>query len=186
MRPTLPVFLLLFFCCFFQQPKLQAQGNFSLLNGCIDDATVFVAFTGETEISTCAGDGEPDRIRFATSTLAQSFAYVVVDENDIIVSIGFSNFIDFEMLPLGTLRVYAFSTLGFITAEVGEDFNTAQLSEPCFGLTTNFVTVNNGSPGGSTVSTTTGQDTISVCAGDGLDDLISFTSDNDAPNLAFV
>ncbi|MEM8584008.1 MAG: T9SS type A sorting domain-containing protein [Bacteroidota bacterium] len=186
MRPTLPVFFLLFLCCLWQQSPLQAQGNFALLNGCITDATVFVAFTEETEISTCAGDGEPDRIRFATSTLAQSFAYVVVDENDTIVSIGFSNFIDFEMLPLGTLRVYAFSTLGFITAQVGEDFNTAQLSEPCFGLTTNFVTVNNGSPGGSTISTTSGQDTLSVCAGDGLADLISFTSDSDAPNVAFV
>ncbi|MEM6398213.1 MAG: hypothetical protein AAF741_17815, partial [Bacteroidota bacterium] len=182
------IFLLfpLVVCCFFQQSQIKAQGNFFLNNGCIDDATVFVAFTGETEINTCAGDGESDRIRFATSTLAQSFGYVVVDENDIIVSIGFSNFIDFEMLPQGVLRVFAFSTLGFITAQVGEDFNTAQLSVPCFGLTTNFVTVNNGTTGASTISTTTGQDTISICASDGLADLVNFESDNTTPSVAFV
>lgn len=166
--------------------NLNAQNYFSLTNGCIDSTSVAVAFTGETEISTCTADGTSDRIRFATSNLAMAYGYVVVDVNDIIVSIGFSNFIDFEMLPAGVLRVYAFSNFGFITAEVGEDFNTAQLSVPCFGLTTNFVTVNNASPGAPTVSTPSGETEFSTCPNDGIADIISFTSDGTLENTAFI
>ena len=173
------------FCCCLTTTEVRAQGYFSLMNGCIDDATIAVAFTGETEIGTCGGDGESDRIRFATSNLFMAFAYVVVDENDIIVSIGFSNFIDFDMLPLGTLRVYAFSNYGLITASVGDDFNTATLAVPCFGLTTNFVTVINGSPGENSIASDQG-DIVDVCTSDGIADLINFTATNNGPNTAFV
>ncbi|MEM7573013.1 MAG: T9SS type A sorting domain-containing protein [Bacteroidota bacterium] len=187
MRPFQNVLysLLLFLCFCLTTTEVRAQGYFSLMDGCIDDATVAVAFTGETEIGTCGGDGESDRIRFATSNLFMAFGYVVVDDNDIIVSIGFSNFIDFDMLPLGTLRVYAFSNYGFITASVGEDFNTAVLAVPCFGLTTNFVTVINGSPGENTIASDQGE-VIDVCTSDGQPDLINFTATNNGPNTAYV
>ncbi len=173
-------FSLLVFCTTLTVGSLQAQNFYSLTNACIDSASVSVAFTGETEISTCNGDGVMDRIRFRTSSLHMAFGYVVVDANDIIVSIGFSNFIDFEMLPAGTLRVYAFSNLGLITASVGETFSDAQLSVPCFGLTTNFVLVNNNAPfTGATITTTDGETEVSTCPGDGVDDIITFTIDTD-------
>ncbi|NJO86687.1 MAG: hypothetical protein HC821_01015 [Lewinella sp.] len=85
-----------------------------------------------------------------------AYAYVVVDANNIIVSIGFSNFINFAMLPTGPLRVYAFSNYGFLTARVGDNFTTTPLSVPCFGLTTNFVAVNNTAPGGTNITSPDG------------------------------
>ncbi len=179
-------FSFLMVCMTLAVGNLQAQNYFALANACIDSASVEVAFTGETEISTCNGDGVMDRIRFRTSSLHMAFGYVVVDANDIIVSIGFSNFIDFEMLPAGTLRVYAFSNLGLITASVGETFSDAQLSVPCFGLTTNFVLVNNNAPfSGATITTADGATEISTCPGDGVDDVFSFTIDTDN-NVVYV
>lgn len=165
---------------------LSAQNYYSFNNGCITNTTVAVAFTGETEIENCSGDGVSDRIRFATSNLAMAYAYVVVDANDIIVRIGFSNFIDFEMLPPGVLRVYAFSNYGLITASVGDVFSTATLAVPCFGLTTNFVTVNNTAPGSATISTLSGETEVRLCPGDGIADIVSLTGTGSLPNIAYL
>ncbi len=164
----------------------QSQNYYSLANGCITNTTVAVAFTGETVIDNCAGDGLSDRVRFTTSNLAMAYAYVVVDANDLIVRIGFSNFIDFEMLPAGVLRVYAFSNYGLITASVGDVFSTATLAVPCFGLTTNFVTVNNAAPGGTTISSDSGETAFTLCPGDGIADIVSVSGSGGLPNIAFI
>ncbi len=170
----------------FLSGNLFAQNYYSLANGCIINTTIAVAFTGETEIDNCSGDGVSDRIRFATSNLAMAYAYVVVDANDIIVRIGFSNFIDFEMLPAGVLRVYAFSNYGLITASVGDVFSTATLAVPCFGLTTNFVTVNNAAPGGTTISSASGETEFTLCPGDGIADIVSVVGSGGLPNIAYI
>ncbi|MTB50591.1 T9SS type A sorting domain-containing protein [Lewinella sp. W8] len=153
---------------------------------CQDDSEISVAFTGETEIATCTDDEVMDRIRFQVVPFRQAFAYVVVDANDIILSIDFSNRINFDLLPPGQLRVYAFSTYGRITADVGDVFSTATLSTPCFGLTTNFVSVNNGQTGEATIATDTGEEEITVCPGDGEPDIVNVTSTTTSTNTAFV
>lgn len=150
---------------------------------CQEDAIVSLAFSGATELNTCTDDDIMDRIRFQVNTFNQAYAYVVVDEGDIIRSIGFSNFINFDMLPAGTLRVYAFSNYGRITASVGEDFNTATLSVPCAGLTANFVTINNGVSGDVVIESE--QDEYLVCLDDEPDPL-TFTSTALNPYFIFV
>ncbi|MFK8163428.1 MAG: T9SS type A sorting domain-containing protein [Lewinella sp.] len=148
---------------------------------CQEDAIVSLAFSGATELNTCTDDDIMDRIRFQVNNFNQAYAYVVVDQGDIIRSIGFSNFINFDMLPSGTLRVFAFSNYGRITASVGEDFNTATLSVPCAGLTANFVTVNNGTSGEVVIMAE--QDAYDICLDD-EPDLVTFTSS--VPNSSFV
>ena len=155
---------------------------------CQEDSRISVAFSGITEITTCTDDGVNDRIRFQVVDFRQAFAYVVVDANDIILSIGFDNFINFDMLPPGTLRVYAFSTYGRITAAAGDVFSTATLSTPCFGLTENFVTVFNGQSGGTTagISTPSGETEFTICPGDGIDDVVTVIGESDVDEVTFV
>jgi len=141
---------------------------------CQDDGMISVAFSGATEIATCTDDDNMDRIRFQVQPFFQAFAYVVVDDRDIIRYIGFSNFINFDLLPVGVLRVYAFSNYGRITARTGEVFSDATLSRPCFGLTTNFVTVNNAASGGITINSDL--DSYDVCPDDGEADVIAVSS----------
>lgn len=176
----------IFLSVLFLSGALFAQNYFSLSNGCITNTTVAVAFTGETDINNCTGDDLPGRVRFATSNLAMAYAYVVVDANDIIVRIGFSNFIDFDALPAGLLRVYAFSNYGIITASVGDVFSTATLAVPCFGLTTNFVTVNNAGAGGTSIASASGESEFTLCPGDGIADVVSFVGSGSLPNIAYV
>ncbi|MEM1357893.1 MAG: hypothetical protein AAGF89_06830, partial [Bacteroidota bacterium] len=149
---------------------------------CQQDAIVSVAFSGDTEISTCTDDDVMDRIRFQVKPFRQAFAYVVVDADDIIQSIGFSNFINFDLLPPGPLRVYAFSTYNWPSAVVGDNFTTATLATPCAGLTQNFVSVNNGRSGD--IQITSAQAEYTVCVGDGEADPITVTSD--ALNLRYL
>ena len=171
--------LALSFCClFFTVASLSAQD----FRQCQEDAVVSVAFSGDTTLTTCTDDDVMDRIRFQVMPFRQAFAYVVVDEADVIQYIGFSNFINFDVLPAGALRVYAFSNHGRITADVGDDFTTATLSEPCAGLTQNFVSVNNGNS--EPVAIESAQDVYDVTVGDGTSDLITVTAT--AANATFV
>ncbi|WP_020567196.1 T9SS type A sorting domain-containing protein [Neolewinella persica] len=172
----------LLFCTLLLSTTIFAQdpGN-SDRRPCQQDAIVSLAFSGATELNTCTDDDIMDRIRFQVNTFNQAYAYVVVDEGDVIRSIGFSNFINFDMLPAGTLRVFAFSNYGRITASVGEDFNTATLSVPCAGLTSNFVTVNNGTSGDVVIEAE--QDQYDICLDD-EPDVLTFTST--ASNVYFI
>jgi hypothetical protein len=164
----------LLFCTLLLSTTIFAQdpGN-SDRRPCQEDAIVSLAFSGETELNTCTDDDVMDRIRFQVNNFNQAYAYVVVDAEDIIQSIGFSNFINFDMLPSGTLRVFAFSNYGRITASVGENFNTATLSVPCAGLTANFVTINNGTSGDVVIESA--QDSYDICLDD-EPDVLTFTS----------
>jgi len=142
---------------------------------CQNDGVISLAFSGATELSTCADDDMMDRIRFQVRPFRQAFAYFVVDESDVIQYLGFSNFINFDLLPVGTLRVYAFSNYGRLAASVGDVFDeNLVLSRPCAGLTTNFVTVSNGMSGDVVIASE--QDRYDVCPEDGSPDVIEFTS----------
>ncbi|MEL7162342.1 MAG: hypothetical protein AAFN92_16410, partial [Bacteroidota bacterium] len=79
---------------FLLSSSLNAQNpNVSDPRSCQDDAEVSLAFSGETTLNTCTDDDIMDRVRFQVRPFRQAFAYVVVDANDIIQSIGFSNWI---------------------------------------------------------------------------------------------
>lgn len=175
------VFFLSVFCAFLST-SLFAQNPTGDNRPCQEGAIISLAFSGATEISTCTDDDVTDRIRFQVVPFNQAYAYVVVDAGDMIRYIGFSNRINFDLLPSGALRVYAFSNYGNITASIGETFSDATLSLPCFGLTANFVSVNNASSGGILVESD--QDSYKVCPADGEPDLISVSST--ASNVTYL
>lgn len=174
MLKHLYVSLLSSFFFFFSLTLFAQNPNISDPRRCQEDAIVSVAFSGATSINTCTDDDVMDRIRFQVKPFRQAFAYVVVDADDIIQSIGFSNFINFDLLPPGALRVYAFSTYNWPSAVVGDNFTTATLATPCAGLTQNFVSVNNGRSGD--IQITSAQEEYTVCVGDGETDPITVSS----------
>lgn len=181
MSQALPARILALLLCFFSL-SLVAQNPNGDNRRCQEDARISLAFSGDTIRGTCTDDDVMDRLRFQVQPFRQAFAYVVVDASDVIQLVGFSNFINFDMLPAGQLKVYAFSTFGDIAVEVGDTFTGATLAEPCAGLTSNFVTINNGATGDVTIASA--QDSYEVCAGDGNADNITVTSD--ATDVVYV
>jgi hypothetical protein len=140
---------------------------------CIDYATVSIV-GGATQIITCEGDGLAEVYRFRTSTLAMPFGYLVTDENNIILKVSIGSTFGFEGLGGGNLRVWAFSFLGEVLAQPGQDAANTPLGSVCSALSTNFIPVLNFVPDAGAVATAQGNTSVFVCSGDGQADVVEF------------
>jgi hypothetical protein len=153
---------------------------------CIDYATVFGP-GGATQIVTCEGDGVEETYDFGTSTLAMPFGFLITDENNIIQRVSIDNTLSFEGLGIGGFRVYAFSFIGQVTAQIGQDATTTQLGSICGALTTNFIPVTNFLPDAGAIATADGNTSQFVCPDDNVDDTIEFmTNGNQSVGYAYL
>ena len=145
---------------------------------CIDYANVYGP-GGASQIVTCEGDGIAESYNFGTSTLAMPFGFLITDENNIILQVSIDNTLSFEGLGEGSFRVYAFSYIGQITAQPGQNATTTQLGSICGELTTNFIPVSNFVPNGGTIATENGNTSAFICLDDSVDDNIDFMTTGD-------
>ncbi|MEM1323868.1 MAG: hypothetical protein AAGG75_26650, partial [Bacteroidota bacterium] len=144
--------------------------------------------SGATTRYTCPGDGIDDIVEFTrnTSSLA-NYAYVVTDDNNIILGLPPGNSLNFEGAGTGVCRVWGLSYTGMVTAQVGDDAAAVALSSDCFDLSDNFIEVIRDNPDGGTVAMPSGATTRYTCPGDGIDDIVEFTrSTNSLANYAYV
>ncbi len=152
--------------------------NFSLNAQCIE--TTVSTTDGETLVTTCPEDGNDDIIFFTPDIFATAYAYLVTDENDVILDIVVNgSFINFEGAPPGICRVWGMSYAGIITAEPGDNVATAQLTDFCYALSANFVEINRTGGfdiNGGTVAMPSGATTRYTCPGDGNPDIVEFTN----------
>ncbi|HMQ48737.1 MAG TPA: T9SS type A sorting domain-containing protein [Saprospiraceae bacterium] len=153
---------------------------------CIDNVVVSLT-SGATEITTCEGDGLAESYRFRVSSFAMPTGYLVTDENNVILLVSLGSNINFEGLGAGNLRVWAFTFLGQLTAEVGQDADETQLGSICSALSVNFIPVNNFVPDAGLVSTIDGNTSQFVCPGDGNADVVAFSNTTGSDeNYAYV
>ncbi len=143
---------------------------------------------GETEVYTCAGDGEADEFMFANNSSAKSsYRYIITDENGIILGLPEGNVQDFEGAGEGTCLVWGASFTGNFTAEAGDNIKRIAISDECFELSSNFITVNRTEVDGGTVNTPDGATELATCAGDGEDDIVMFAHESTSgANYAYV
>lgn len=120
------------------------------------------------EASFCDDSSAPDLIRFTSKPTAIPRAYLVVDENDVIVFIGYANTINFNGLG-DNLRVYSFTVIGSITAQLGDVLGETELASGCYALSSNFIEIdsNGGQDGGILAG-----GPFSFCVGDGEADFL--------------
>ena len=132
---------------------------------------------GNTIRYTCPGDGMPDVVQFDSSgTSSGAYAYVITDENNIILDLPAGDMADFDGAPAGTCRVWGLAYTGNITAAVGDDAAAVALSDDCFDLSDNFITVVRETPEGGTVAMPNGNTIRYTCPGDGMPDVVQFDS----------
>ncbi|MCB9299347.1 MAG: T9SS type A sorting domain-containing protein [Lewinellaceae bacterium] len=142
---------------------------------------------GETTVYTCPGDGNPDVIRFDSSgTSSGAYAYVITDANNVILGFPGGDSFDFDGAPAGTCRVWGLAYTGNVTAMVGDTASAIALSDDCFSLSENYITVNRQTPVGGTVATEDGETEVAVCPGDGNPDIIRFDSSGTAGLYVYV
>ncbi|MEM7654979.1 MAG: T9SS type A sorting domain-containing protein [Bacteroidota bacterium] len=122
----------------------------------------------------------------STTTASDNYAYVVTDDQGIILGLPPADMVNFTGAPAGECWVWGLSYTGNLTAQVGDDATSTMLSDACFDLTSNFIVVFRDSVDGGDVSTVDGADTTYVCI-DGTDQFVSFASQNAVgPNFAYV
>ena len=140
--------------------------------------------TGQRSITVCTDDGLDDNIGLRTSltniTFGQDYSFLVTDNNNILQAVVNTNSFNFDDTGLETQRVFGIHYQGNLNAVVGRNINQITATG-CVQLSssTAFITINKEScfvPEPecfeSTVSTSTGQQTITVCTDDGIADNI--------------
>ena len=139
---------------------------------CLEDVTISTQ-SGETTLLACQGDIVDGFVKFKTSSQAMPFAYVVVDESGTILLLSLGSNLDLTPFQNGSYRIYAFSFLGSLQAEIGDNIFTDELASFCYELTVNYVSLNTGAPDAGTIAT---EGPTLVCVGDENPDVITFTN----------
>ncbi|MEM9885763.1 MAG: fasciclin domain-containing protein [Bacteroidota bacterium] len=98
---------------------------------------------GSTEADITVGDGQADILTFSSiNAFGANFRYVVTDDNNTILNIQAGNVFNFEGFGEGVCRVWGFSYTGNLTVQVGDNLAEVNLSDDCFEVSSNFVTIN--------------------------------------------
>lgn len=131
---------------------------------------------GSTQAFACSSDGEPDFFIFSNTSTAtdESYAYVVTDNQNNILAVLAGNSVDLDQAAPGECRVWGLSYTGEIIAEVGQNAAEVDLTDDCYELSSNFVTIQRDEVIGGTVSLEDGSTIVNICPDDGVEDFLSF------------
>lgn len=143
---------------------------------------------GNTERTVCTTDGFNDVVRFVRNTDSDAnYQYVITDDENNILGLPPSDNLNFEGVFPGVCRVWGLSYTGNLIASMGDNAAAVALSDGCFDLSDNFITVTRTDVDGGTIATVDGGTQITTTAGDGMDDVFEFvgTSDSGA-NYAII
>jgi ribose 5-phosphate isomerase len=148
--------------------------NFVSIFSQVPEGGMVMTADGETEIITCPGDGTPDVLSFDSTGTAGPYTYVLTDDNNVIIDLIAGDSYDFETLGLGVSRVWGLAFTGDITAQIGDDAGVVELTDDCFDLSDNFITINRLEPDAGSIGTVAGPINLDLCVGDGIADSIAF------------
>lgn len=129
---------------------------------------------GSDFVNICPGDGNPDIVSFdSTGTSNSLYAYIVTDENNEVISTVVGDALNFDVAPAGTCRVWGVAYTGNLIVGLGDIATAMPLSDDCYSLSENFITVLREEPEGGTITSQNGNDLL-LCVGDGRADLVEF------------
>ncbi len=126
---------------------------------------------GESNQYICPGDGNPDIVHFVNSGVAgDAFTYVITNDTNIILGIPPADSADFDTAPRGTCRVWGVAYSGNFLGQVGDMITGVSLSDECFDLSDNFITIIRDTAEAGSITTNMGLTEISVITGDTIPD----------------
>ncbi|RMF03943.1 MAG: hypothetical protein D6772_01415, partial [Bacteroidetes bacterium] len=96
---------------------------------------------GGDTATTCSGDEVADVLTVTSTGIGAGYVYLITDADNIILDISTTPDIDFEGAPAGLCRIWGLAYGGNLLAMPGDNAAEAILSDVCFSLSENFVTV---------------------------------------------
>lgn len=119
---------------------------------------------GALDATVCVGDGNTDVLNFTNdATGTEPYAYLITDENDNLLGIAGDSSHDFEGADVGVCHVWGVIYTGDITITEGQNVITDLVSNQCYGLSDNFITVNRIQAVGGTLAFADGSTTMELC-----------------------
>ena len=151
--------------------------NFIIVNRDTTEAGVVSTSLGLSQVTTTPGDSLADVVEFmAVGASNSKYTYIVTDTTGMIIGIPEGNSQDFDGATIGICQVWGLAYTGGLLVTMGDDLS-AVLSDGCFDLSDNFVTIirQEGLNGG-VVSMPSGATTRYTCPGDSLNDIVMFSN----------
>ena len=122
----------------------RVSNNFITVYNQAADAGVISSSAGAGPVAFCVGDGQPNMLGVSTTSQSNAYAWLITDEDNVIIGIYPIGFIDFEGLPAGVVRVWGISYGGNnLPVAVGDQVNPSSNEGNCYDLSDNFIEVNN-------------------------------------------
>ncbi|MFK7971960.1 MAG: T9SS type A sorting domain-containing protein [Bacteroidia bacterium] len=150
--------------------------NYIQLIGSVTSGGVIASVRGFTMLEYCVGDGLVDSLTLTNITSSsEAYSYILTDNQGAIIRELNGNGINFENDGPGFSRIYGLSYTGNTTLIPGQSIDSIALSDACFSLSSNFVTIEKNSSDAGKVYTSTGDSVVDVCV-DQVSDLVQFTN----------
>ncbi len=151
----------------------------------VEGGAIALAGGGDSAI-VCVGDFNPNTLDFVTEGAMGDYAFLITDESNIILAIATEASFDFSELDATTLRVWGLAYSGNLSAQIGDDAAATDLSDECYDLSDNFITVARDLVDGATVSLDNGETNAVTCAGAAEIAPLAFANTSTAGDYAYL
>ena len=147
----------------------------------VDGATIGSPSANIENVVFVCDDGEPDVVKFTNTSnaIGESYAYILTNGLDFIFNVVEGDSLDFEGTGFDELKIWGVSYSGNLTVDFGQVITEATLSDDCFDLSDNFITVFSDTPVGGTIATEDGSTALTLCVTN-LDSTIALTTTSTA------
>jgi len=135
----------------------------------------------------CIGNNTPSGIKFSKdSTNELSYSYLITDQSNRYLG-HFTNIdlLSFDDYSINNINVWGLSHTGNITLQRGDSILNKDISTGCFQLSKNSISLKLNIFRGHTVKSNLNTDSLLICTGDGLPNVVNFSSSDSLSGLNY-
>jgi hypothetical protein len=160
-----------------ENPCVQISSQFVSIKTEEIQAGTIRTSTGQQVLAYCLEENLPDTIRLQKNGASAEVKYSYLGiRNDTIQFINFSGLLTNKEVPTGTTRVYGMAYKGNLLADAGSRLSTARLTDSCYGISSNFITLQKSAAEAGSIASSNGQSVIFLCPRDGQSDFINLSA----------
>lgn len=145
------------------------------------DAGVISIVGADEGLKLCSAVGEEQLYELSTSTEQNArYSYILVDVMGSVVDVVESSTIDFGAYVQSELNIYGIAHVGDLAVKAGDAIEDSGLSEACYDLAANQISVIRDVVNAGQVTTPDGQTTAFLCPDDNEPDIVVFVNNTES------
>jgi len=143
--------------------------------------TFVAAQSLQSDLDICATSDEEIQIEVMNSGDQDAYFYLLTDEKDQLIAV-----FEEEVITLsdknGERKIWGVSASGAITVKEGQVITTATITDGCYQLSTNFLTLKATRLSSTRITSFQEEEQITICYGDGMPNYIGFSTAEETTN----